>query len=68
VYRLEKAMNDRQFGPNFGSTMMACPELEREREFLDVLARVDNYALADGTLSLNRARMAPLARFRAAGE
>ena len=40
----------------------------REREFLDMLARVDNYSLGDGTLSLNRARMAPLARFRIAGD
>lgn len=58
------AGNRLRFGPNLGSTMMACPELERERAFLDVLARVDNYSIADGTLSLNRARMAPLARFR----
>jgi copper homeostasis protein (lipoprotein) len=57
-----------RFAPNLASTMMACPELERERAFLDVLGRVDNYAIADGVLSLNRARMAPLARFRAGGE
>jgi copper homeostasis protein (lipoprotein) len=57
-----------RFGPNLGSTMMACPELERERAFLDALARVDNYAIADGVLSLNRARMAPLALFRVGGE
>jgi copper homeostasis protein (lipoprotein) len=48
--------------------MMACPELAQEREFLEMLPRVDNYTLGDGALSLNRARMAPLARFRAAGE
>lgn len=58
--------NRLRFGPNLGSTMMACPELEREREFLAMLARVDSYTIGDGTLSLNRARMAPLARFRPA--
>lgn len=56
-----------RFGSEMGSTMMACPELDQEREFLAMLSRVDNYTLGDGTLSLNRARMAPLARFREAG-
>jgi heat shock protein HslJ len=55
-----------RFGSDIGSTMMACPELEQEREFLDMLGRVDNYSLGEGGLSLNRARMAPLARFREA--
>src|SRR5690606_22593473 len=50
-----------------GATRMACPELAQESEFLDVLGRADNYSLGDGELSLNRARMAPLARFREAG-
>jgi heat shock protein HslJ len=62
------ANNRLEFAPNLASTMMACPELERERAFLDALGRVDNYAIADGVLSLNRARMAPLARFQAAGQ
>jgi copper homeostasis protein (lipoprotein) len=62
------ANNRLEFAPNLASTRMACPELERERAFLDALGRVDNYAIADGVLSLNRARMAPLARFRAAGQ
>lgn len=57
-----------RFGSDIGSTMMACPELDREREFLEMLARVDNYALGDGVLSLHLARMAPLARFRATDE
>lgn len=55
-----------RFGPDIGSTKMACPELEQEREFLDTLGRVDNYSVGEGGLSLNRARMAPLARFREA--
>jgi heat shock protein HslJ len=57
-----------RFAPNMLSTMMACPELERERAFLDALASVDNYSIGEGMLSLNRARMAPLARFRSSAE
>jgi heat shock protein HslJ len=45
------------------STMMACPDLETERAFLQVLETADNYSLKGDTLLLNRARMAPLARF-----
>lgn len=56
-----------RFGADIAATLMACPELARERELLDALARVDNYTIGDGVLSLNRARMAPLARFREAG-
>jgi len=47
------------------STMMACPYLQEECEFLDVLERVDNYTIKDGVLMLNKARMAPLATFEA---
>jgi heat shock protein HslJ len=45
------------------STMMACPNMEAEREFLQVLETADNYNLVGDTLFLNKARMAPLARF-----
>lgn len=45
------------------STQMACPGMEGEQRFLDVLPRADSYALNGDTLVLNRARMAPLARF-----
>jgi len=45
------------------STMMACPDMETEREFLQVLETADSYSLKGDTLLLNRARMAPLARF-----
>lgn len=62
------AGNHLRFGPNFGATMMACPQLDRERAFLAMLMRVDSYALGDGTLSLNDAGKAPLARFRAVSE
>ena len=46
------------------STLMACPEMETADQFNEVLERTDNYTVADGILSLNKARMAPLARFR----
>ena len=47
------------------STMKACLNMEIEGELLKALEMADNYSLsADGKyLSLNRARMAPLARF-----
>jgi heat shock protein HslJ len=45
------------------STMMACPHMEDEREFLQILESADNYNLTGDTLILNKARMAPLARF-----
>jgi heat shock protein HslJ len=50
------------------STRMACMNMEfDEQEFLDVFGIVDNYSIsADGnTLTLNKARMAPLAVFEA---
>ena len=46
------------------STLMACPNMEIESGLLKALESADNYTLSDdGKLSLNRARMAPLARF-----
>ena len=44
-------------------TLMACDALDTENELLKALQAVDNYSIADGKLSLNKARMAPLARF-----
>ncbi|WP_221391101.1 META domain-containing protein [Dyadobacter sp. NIV53] len=46
-------------------TMMACPDLDTENSLLEILRSVDNYNLVDKQLVLNRARMAPLARFEA---
>ena len=45
------------------STMMACPDMGIETQFLRALNGVDNYTINGDTLSLNRARMAPFARF-----
>ncbi len=51
------------------STMMACDDLDQERAFFEALGRADNYTLGDDdSLSLNRARMAPLARFVAVND
>ncbi|WP_088328361.1 copper resistance protein NlpE N-terminal domain-containing protein [Lacimicrobium sp. SS2-24] len=47
------------------STMMACPALQQEGKLLKALEMADNCTLQQGILSLNKARMAPLARFRA---
>ena len=47
------------------STMIACPNLDLEKEFLEMLSTVDNYAISGKVLSLHKARMAPLARFEA---
>jgi heat shock protein HslJ len=44
--------------------MMACPDMQTESTFLQVLQKVDNYAIKDDTLSLQKARMAPLAKFK----
>lgn len=53
-----------EFGRNIAMTMMACPEMQLEQAFIEMLQAVDNYSLGeDGTMTLNRARMAPLARF-----
>ncbi|WP_326982420.1 META domain-containing protein [Chryseobacterium sp. MYb264] len=45
------------------STMIACDDLPTERAFLDALLAADNYSVSGKTLSLNKARMAPLAKF-----
>ena len=45
------------------STMMACENMDIERGLMDVLQTADNYTISGKTLSLNKARMAPLARF-----
>ncbi len=46
-------------------TLMACINMEKETVFMEVLRTVDNYAIKGKILSLNKARMAPLAKFEA---
>jgi copper homeostasis protein (lipoprotein) len=47
------------------STLMACPDMNVEQEFFEVLGMADNFACDGQTLFLHKARMAPLARFEA---
>lgn len=64
-YQLDAAASRISFG-QIASTMMACASgMAVEQAFHAVLRRVDNYSLDGDRLTLNRARMAPLARFEA---
>ncbi|MEO6584340.1 MAG: META domain-containing protein [Ferruginibacter sp.] len=45
------------------ATKMACQNLETENQLFRVFEMADNYTLVNDTLSLNKARMAPLAKF-----
>jgi heat shock protein HslJ len=47
------------------STRMACQHMKLESEFLEVLQNADNFSVVGDMLMLNKARMAPLARFKA---
>lgn len=47
------------------STKMACENMEIENGLTKALMAADNYSLSGDDLSLNKARMAPLARFKA---
>jgi heat shock protein HslJ len=47
------------------STMMACPDLDNESTFMKAIESADNYIITGNSLQLNKARMAPLARFEA---
>jgi heat shock protein HslJ len=65
AYTLDEAASRIRFD-QVASTMMACPSgMDVEQAFHEVLRGVDNYSLNGDRLSLNRARMAPLARFEA---
>jgi copper homeostasis protein (lipoprotein) len=56
---------DRISFANLIATEMACPNLAIETKYFEVLSMTDNYTVRGDTLSLNKARMAPLARFAA---
>jgi len=47
------------------STMMMCANMETETKLYKVLEMADNYTISGDKLVLNKARMAPLARFEA---
>jgi heat shock protein HslJ len=47
------------------STKMFCDQMEVENGFNEALIAADNFTISGDNLSLNKARMAPLARFKA---
>jgi heat shock protein HslJ len=47
------------------STKMFCDNMEVENGLTEALKTADNYSLNGDNLSINKARMAPLARFKA---
>lgn len=61
TYTLEEG--DRMRFSQMISTQMACLPNEIEGPFMKVLERTDSYNITGDTLSLYRARMAPLAKF-----
>lgn len=46
------------------STMMACPDMSIEQGLSKALMAADNYTINNGLLTLNKSRMAPLAKFK----
>lgn len=54
-----------KFAP-LAATLKACPDLELEKQFFEVLEKADSFHYEAGRLELYRARMAPLAKFRLA--
>lgn len=47
------------------TTMKACPDMTVEDQFKEVLNKADNFSLNGNTMTLNKAKMAPLAVFEA---
>lgn len=62
TYELQADANRISFS-KIGSTRMACVKPTVENDFFNVLETVDNYTVKNDTLQLNKARMAPLAKF-----
>lgn len=48
---------------NVLSTLLACQNVDRESEFFHIFETVDTYAIKGDTLTLSKAKMAPVARF-----
>ncbi|MEL1241431.1 META domain-containing protein [Flavobacterium flavipallidum] len=62
TYELQKETGRISISP-LVATKMACIKPTVENEFFKVLETVDNYTLKYDTLQLNKARMAPMAKF-----
>ncbi len=52
-----------KFG-NLAATLKACPDMELEGQYFEVLEKADSFHYEGDRLELHRARMAPLAKFR----
>jgi len=62
TYELQADSNRISFS-KIGATKMACIKPTVENDFFNVLETADNYTVKNDTLQLNKARMAPLAKF-----
>jgi copper homeostasis protein (lipoprotein) len=65
TYTRDEAASRISFGQLASTTMACIAGLDVEGSFYEMLRNVDNYSLNGDHLTLNRARMAPLARFEA---
>lgn len=65
AYTLDETASRISFGQLAMTRMFCAGAMETETAFTEVLAQADNYSLNGNTMTLNRARMAPLARFEA---
>lgn len=45
------------------ATLMACPDMNVENEFMEILGKVDDYSINGKSLTLNKAKMTPMAVF-----
>ena len=59
-----KDVNRLEFSP-VASTMMACLDMSVETQLAEVMERVDSFVIVGDELQLLRAKMSPLARFKA---
>ncbi len=65
IYTLNEATARISFGPLAMTRKFCSTGMDVERAFGEVLEQADSYSLNGDNLTLNRARMAPLARFEA---
>jgi heat shock protein HslJ len=65
TYTLDAAKARISFGPLAMTRKFCAADMDVERAFSEVLEQTENYSLSGDNLTLNRARMAPLARFEA---
>jgi hypothetical protein len=60
-----QAGNRVSFSQNMATTLLPCVDNEVEPMLIKVLQQADNYSMSGDTLmTLNKAKMAPLAKFR----